>query len=72
MNKKGIVDRFEGDFVIIEIHGHTKDIHKNDVSDHVKAGDVVVLIDGKWETDESQTRLREKQIKNLMDDVWED
>ena len=28
---KGIVDRFEGDFVVIEIEGNTKDVPKKQV-----------------------------------------
>jgi acid phosphatase class B len=69
---KGIVDRFEGDFVVLEIDGVTKDIMKSEVDDHVKAGDSVVFLDGKWIVDEDQTKKRANQIKKLMDDVWED
>lgn len=69
---KVIVDSFEGDFVVIEIDGQTQDISKNDVSLDVKAGDVVVLISCMWKTNVGATEQRAKQIKKLMDDVWED
>jgi hypothetical protein len=69
---KGIVDRFEGEFVVIEIDGVTKDIMKSDVDDHVKAGDSVLFLDSKWIVDENETKKRSKEIKKLMDDVWED
>ena len=69
---KGIVDRFEGDFVVIEIEGNTKDIPKKQVDSSVKVNDVVELVDGKWIVKEADTERRRKEIKALMDSVWED
>jgi hypothetical protein len=69
---KGIVDRFEGDFVVIEIEGNTKDILKKQVDSSVKVNDVVELVDGKWMVKEADTERRRKEIKALMDSVWED
>jgi hydrogenase maturation factor len=69
---KGIVDRFEGNFVVIEIDGVTKDIPKEIVDSKVKAGDCVVLKNGKWITDEMETKKRAERIKGLMEQLWED
>ncbi|WP_438349195.1 DUF3006 domain-containing protein [Paenibacillus sp. FA6] len=69
---KGIVDRFEGNYVIIEIDGQTKDVNKSEVDVSVKAGDVVVFVNGVWTTDATETKQREQHIKKLMNDVWED
>ena len=69
---KGIVDRFEGDFVVIEVEGNTKDISKKQVDSSVKVNDVVELVDGKWIVKEADTERRRKEIKELMDSVWED
>ena len=69
---KGIVDRFEGDFVVIEIEGNTKDVPKKQVDPSVKVNDVVELVDGKWIVKEEETEKRKKEIKALMDSVWED
>ena len=69
---KGIVDRFEGDFVVIEMEGNTKDIPKKQVDSNVKVNDVVELVDGKWMVKEADTERRRKEIKALMDSVWED
>ena len=69
---KGIVDRFEGNFVVIEIEGNTKDILKKQVDSSVKVNDVVELVDGKWMVKEADTERRRKEIKALMDSVWED
>jgi hydrogenase maturation factor len=69
---KGIVDRLEGDVVVIEVEGVTQDVPNSIVELGVKAGDSVIFIDGIWITDESETKSRTKKIKELMDDLWED
>lgn len=69
---KGIVDRFEGNIVVIEINGNTQDISKDMVNADVKVSDVVELVNGKWVSKKEQTDKRKKEIKSLMDSVWED
>ena len=69
---KGIVDRFEGNLVVIEIDGNTQDIPKDRVDPDVKVSDVVELVNGKWIAKKSETEARKKKIKSLMDSVWED
>ena len=69
---KGIVDRFEGNIVVIEIDGNTQDISKDIVNSDVKVSDVVELVNGKWVTKKEETDKRKKEIKSLMDSVWED
>lgn len=72
MKLRGIVDRFEGEYVVIEVDGKTQEIEKSKVSVGVAAGDVVVLNDGIWFKDETGTELRSAEVKKLMDSVWED
>lgn len=69
---KGIIDRFEGDLVVIEVDGLTRDIAKTEVDPEVKVGDVVHLVDGKWQSDPHESKKRSEKIKKLMDGVWED
>ncbi|SDM59363.1 Protein of unknown function [Psychrobacillus sp. OK028] len=69
---KGIVDRFEGNIVVIEINGETQDISKDIVNSDVKVSDVVELVNGKWVSRKEETDKRKKEIKSLMDSVWED
>ena len=69
---KGIVDRFEGNLVVIEIEGKTQDISKDLVGSDVQVNDVVELVDGKWVVKKEETATRKKKIKSLMDSVWED
>ena len=69
---EGIVDRFEGDYVVIEIDGATQDIPQEKVNEDVRVGDVVVLQAGVWVKNVSSTVKRSEEIKKLMDDVWAD
>ncbi|CAH1203627.1 hypothetical protein PAECIP111893_02016 [Paenibacillus plantiphilus] len=69
---KGIIDRFEGDIVVIEIDGVARDYARSSVSDCAQAGDCVAFIEGKWVTDEAETENRAGKVKKLMDNVWED
>jgi hypothetical protein len=69
---RGIVDRYEVEFVVIEVDGVSRDILKADVDPNVRVGDTVVFVDGKWLTDEEETKSRSKEIKKLMDEVWDD
>lgn len=69
---KGIVDRFEGNMVVIEIDGNTQDISKDIVDSTVKVNDVVELVNGLWIPNKKESETRSKEIKSLMDSVWED
>lgn len=69
---QGIVDRFAGEFVVIEIDGKTRDIPKPFVADDVQEGDVVDERGGLWVKNKEATDARSKEIKKLMDDLWED
>jgi len=69
---KGIVDRFEGDYAVIEVDGKTRDVKRKLIEDSVRVSDVVILKNGVWHRDSDETAKRKKEIKKLMDSVWED
>ena len=69
---KGIVDRIEGNFFVIEIDGVTKDIPKEQVANDVKVNDTVQLLNGIWTKNEQLTSERSEKIRKLMDSLWED
>ncbi|MCR8645681.1 DUF3006 domain-containing protein [Paenibacillus sp. N1-5-1-14] len=69
---QGIVDRFEGEYVIIEIDGVNQDVPRDQVACGVKEGDAVELVDKVWVTNPKLTEERRQSIQKLMDDVWED
>lgn len=41
--RKGIIDRFEGEYAVIEIDGKTEDILKPELPAEVKAGDSLIF-----------------------------
>lgn len=69
---KGIIDRFEGEYAVIEVEGKTRDVKRDLVELDVSAGDVVICKDGRWYKDHAATVERTRHIKSLMDSVWED
>lgn len=69
---QGIIDRFEGDYVVIEIDGKTLDVEREKVEYIAVVGDVVEYVDGKWVVNKELTEKRGKEIKKLMNEVWED
>lgn len=72
MNVRGIIDRFEGDFVVIEVGRRTMDIPRSQVAAGAKVGDVVEMIDGTWVPNIEETKARKERITKLAADVWAD
>jgi ribosomal protein L21E len=69
---KGIIDRFEGDIVVIEIDGKTKDFPKSIFPNEAEVGDVVNIDGDKVTVDKKATEKLRKEIEDLMNEVWED
>ena len=64
---KVIIDRFEGEYAIVEIEvGNFVNIPKI-LLPNAKEGDVV-----KIEIDKNETELKRKKIENLMEKVFKD
>jgi len=69
---KGIIDRFEEGFAVVEIEGVTKDYPKIIFPKEAEVGDVVYITEDKVTIDKNETKKLEKEIKDLMNEVWED
>lgn len=71
--KRGTVDRFAGDFAVIELEDKTFiDVRKDKLADCIAEGDKIYLGDfGKWEKDEAATDSARSRIRQLMDDLFE-
>ncbi|GAB1768613.1 DUF3006 domain-containing protein (plasmid) [Priestia megaterium] len=69
---KGIIDRFEEGFAVVEIEGKTKDYPKGIFPKNTQVGDVVYITGDKVEIDKSETKKLAKEIEDLMNEVWED
>ena len=64
--KKFIIDRFEGEFAVLEKEeGGTFDVPKSELGD-AKEGDVVLLDDGVYIVDAEETQKRKKLISEKM------
>lgn len=68
----GIIDRFEGDLVVVEIDGETTDFPKRLFPPEANAGDVVEIDGDKITVKKAETDKLRKEIEGLMNDVWED
>ena len=60
-----VIDRFEGDFAVIETSSGMINVPKADVPTDAKEGDVLVFI-----VDRSDTEKRKERIGALMDDLF--
>jgi hydrogenase maturation factor len=69
--ERGIIDRFEGDIVVIEIGGVSRDLPRAVLPRDVKVGDVVTLDNGEIRLDQEETKRRKQEIEGLMDELFE-
>ncbi|MDF2676263.1 MAG: hypothetical protein K0Q97_556 [Bacillota bacterium] len=65
---KIIIDRFEGDFAVVELQNKQMvNIPKAIIPPEAVEGDVISI-----EINKEETAERKNKIKNLMNDLWED
>ncbi|MCM3394871.1 MULTISPECIES: DUF3006 domain-containing protein [Cytobacillus] len=69
---KGIIDRFEGDWVVVEINGETKDFKRSIFPKEASVGDVVKIDGSTVKVLKDETEKLRHEIEDLMNDVWED
>lgn len=69
---KGVIDRFEGEYAIVEIEGETKIINISCIPPEAREGDVLVLEGNVWRVDHNATISLKKQIEARMDRLWKD
>jgi hypothetical protein len=69
---KVTIDRFEGDFAVCEKPDRTMiNIKKDRLPAEVKEGDVLIINGNNIKIDTSSTATRAKEIKDLMDKLWD-
>ncbi|WP_427340562.1 DUF3006 domain-containing protein [Caloranaerobacter sp. DY30410] len=69
---KGIIDRFEGEYAVIELENlKVINILKDNLPQNAKEGDVVVIKDNECYIDIEETQKRNKQIKKFFEDLFE-
>lgn len=69
---KGIIDRFEGEFVIVEYDDRGRvEISRNLIPKNAREGDYLVQLGDKYIIDEGETQRRKCEIEKLANDLWE-
>lgn len=68
----GIIEGFEGEFCKIERDGHVEAVPRTKVDVTAQSGDVVEWNGEQWIPNRALTAQRTKEIRTLMDDVWDD
>lgn len=69
---KGIIDRFEDNWAVVEIDGETKDFKRAIFPNEAVAGDVVNIEGNVVTILKDETKRLRQEIEDLMDEVWED
>ena len=65
-----IIDRFEGDFAVVEHDDEMLNIKRLDLPDNAKVGDVLVRHDERFAGDVQQTAERRREIQRLQDELF--
>lgn len=69
--KRGIIDRFEGDLVVIEINEETIDVPRDNIPSDAREGDVLTINGNVYTIDKNETNKRKREIQELMDKLFE-
>lgn len=70
--KTGIIDRFEGKWAVIEFGDTMKDILRSELPNDIQVGDVLNFKGGQVTIDRNKTKQLEKEIEELMSELFED
>lgn len=73
MGKKGIIDRFEEDWAVIELEdGGFMDIHMSNLPSNASEGSVVFIENNKATLLPEETQARKRHIGKLMENLFGD
>lgn len=61
-----VVDRFEGEYVVIETEDGMMNVHISQVDGNVREGDCVVLRDGRYTADTEETARRRADMAQRL------
>lgn len=61
-----IIDRLEGDYVVVEDGGNVINIRREFIEDGAKEGDVLAVVDTFYVIDRAETEKRRKETAELM------
>lgn len=61
-----IIDRLEGDYVVVEDGGNVINIRREFIEDGAKEGDVLAVVDTFYVVDRAETEKRRRETAELM------
>ncbi len=67
-----VLDRFEGNFAVIEDDGNIKNVPKNLIDEAVTEGSVIVKKGDKYFLDEKNSAARREKNARLQNSLFED
>ena len=67
-----VLDRYEGDFAVIEQDGVMKSVPKKLLEPNIPEGSVIVEKNGRYVLDNDETTARRKKIAELQNSLFED
>ncbi|WP_214721966.1 DUF3006 domain-containing protein [Exiguobacterium sp. s192] len=71
--RKGIIDRIEGKWVVVEFEDRMRDILISRFPMTVESGDVIWIDEyGHIEKDDQERQRLSNEIDELMEELWED
>ncbi|WP_214803072.1 DUF3006 domain-containing protein [Exiguobacterium sp. ERU656] len=71
--RKGIIDRIEGKWVVVEFEDGMRDILISHFPMMVESGDVIWIDEyGHIEKDEQERQRLSNEVDELMEELWED
>ena len=66
-----VIERFEGDFAIVENDGAMQNIERGRLPQNAKEGDVIKQVGNGFEIDSDETEKRRKKIIGLQNSLWD-
>lgn len=68
-----IVDRIEEDYIVVEDNkNNIININKNEFSEIINEGDILIKIDNKYILDNNKTKDRKENINKILRNLWEE
>lgn len=68
-----IVDRIEGDYIVLEDNNsNIININKNNFTEDINEGDVLIKINDKYVLDKNKTNNRKDNISKILKNLWEE
>ncbi|NLL53412.1 MAG: DUF3006 domain-containing protein [Peptococcaceae bacterium] len=69
---KGIIDRFEGEFAVVELDNREmKNIKKEILPEGIKEGTAIKFVNGEWQIDQERTENLKSEIDDLAKNLFE-